>query len=122
MSPISAALLASLALAQPPDVDDPVHAAVFHGTATELKELLKQSPSLANKRAPTGATPLYHAAWMGRLDIMEVLIEYEADLNASSPKGTPLHVAVWRGHTDAAKLLLKKGARLDIHSAVGLGK
>ena len=54
--------------------------------------------------------PLHHAASVGNLDAMHLLIERGADLGVISMVGTPLHEAANTDHADAAIMLLRSGA------------
>ena len=67
-------------------------------------------------------TPLHEAAFTRRVDLMGLLLEHGADINARDMSGgTPLGMAVGRGSEDGAKYLLRNGAKCDIFSAVRLG-
>ena len=58
-----------------------------------------------------GWTPLHFAAAAGDLDIMHILLEHHAYIDAGSPSGlTPLMLAAREGMEDAVKLLLEQGA------------
>jgi ankyrin repeat protein len=58
-----------------------------------------------------GWTALHYAAASGDLDIMKLLLERHADIDAASPTGTtPLMLAAREGQEDAVKLLLDEGA------------
>lgn len=58
-----------------------------------------------------GWTPLHFAAAAGDLEIMNVLLEHHAYIDAGSPSGlTPLMLAAREGMEDAVKLLLEQGA------------
>ena len=90
------------------------------GDIERVRELLRQDPSLANKVGPhegyyLGAgTPLSNAAAVGRMDIVQVLLDHGADPNLPeeqiAPKGKALYSAVYHGHYEIAKLLLERGA------------
>jgi cytohesin len=68
-----------------------------------------------------GETALLEAAFCGRLEIAEMLIERHANVKAKAERGiTPLHEAARLGHFDLARLLLKQGA--DIHAKDDKGK
>ena len=90
------------------------------GDITRVQELLQQDPSLANKIGEhegyyLGAgSPLSNAAAVGRMDIVQLLLDYDADPNLPeeqfAPKGRALYSAVSRRHYEIAKLLLERGA------------
>ncbi len=73
-----------------------------------------------------GATPLHHAARHGKYRVAKMLLEAKADPDAEDNDHlTPLLLAVRSSEpraADLAELLLKNDARLDLHSALCLGK
>jgi ankyrin repeat protein len=85
-----------------------------------VRELLGQNPSLANRTGEhegyyLGAgAPLSNAAAVGRMDIVQLLLDHGADPNLPeeqfAPKGKALYSAVYHGHYEIAKLLLERGA------------
>lgn len=88
------------------------HALARGGHAHRLRALLESDPSAAKAKDAKGETPLHHAAKLGELEAMKVLLAHGADPNAKSPVGaTPLHVARAFGEERAAKLLLEAGAK-----------
>ena len=90
------------------------------GDIDRVRELLRQDPSLANTLGEyegyyLGAgAPLSNAAAVGRMDIVQLLLDHGADPNLPeeqiAPKGKALYNAVYHGHYDIAKLLLERGA------------
>ena len=90
------------------------------GDMDRVRELLRQDPSLANTRGEyegyyLGAgAPLSNAATVGRMDIVQLLLDHGADPNLPeeqiAPKGKALYQAVFHGHYEIAKLLLERGA------------
>ena len=90
------------------------------GDIDRVRELLRQDPSLANRIGEyegyyVGAgAPLSNAAAVGRMDIVQLLLECGADPNLPeeqvAPKGKALYSAVYHGHYEIAKLLLERGA------------
>ena len=90
------------------------------GDIERVRELLRQDPSLANKLGAhegyyLGAgAPLSNAAAVGRMDIVQLLLDHGADPNLPeeqyAPKGKALYSAVYHGHYEIAKLLLSRGA------------
>jgi ankyrin repeat protein len=90
------------------------------GDIERVRELLQQDRSLANKVGThegyyLGAgAPLSNAAAVGRMDIVQLLLDHGADPNLPeeqfAPKGKALYSAVYHGHYEIAKLLLERGA------------
>ena len=107
--------VAKLLLAQPGlKVDEP---APNGNTALMMAALQKNKPAvlaLIEKGAQVnrpGWTALHYAAAAGDLDIMKLLLERHAYIDAASPTGTtPLMLAAREGQEDAVKLLLHEGA------------
>ncbi|MFC2720545.1 MAG: ankyrin repeat domain-containing protein, partial [Bacteroidota bacterium] len=60
---------------------------------------------------PEGRTALINAAFYNNIDLLEWLINQEADINAKDYIGyTALHFACQEGHIDSVKLLLLNNA------------
>ena len=58
-------------------------------------------------------TPLALAALNGHVEVMKLLLRYNADVNLLDNRGrTALHVAASKGHVEACSLLLKHGSRI----------
>ena len=54
------------------------------------------------------------AAWHGHVDVVKVLIQNGADVNAVAVnKWTALHFAAENGHVDVAKVLIQNGADVN---------
>lgn len=112
------------------------------GETEKFKKLLDERPDLANARNENGDSLLLSAAYMGRKDLFELLLQkgagvslYEASavgllervreqvekepalVNTYSHDGwTPLHLASFFGHPEVAKLLLVHGADVNARS------
>ncbi|WP_338761803.1 ankyrin repeat domain-containing protein [Massilia sp. METH4] len=81
--------------------------AAFKNNMPAVKALLAKG---AQVNRP-GWTALHYAAAAGALDIMRVLLDQHAYIDAESPtKLTPLMLAAREGQEDAVKLLLQEGA------------
>jgi hypothetical protein len=73
-----------------------------------------------NQRDSLDWTQLHSAAFVGKLELVSLLLEKGADVNAKAKDGTlPLHLAAKRGHVSVAKLLFTKGANLSAKDADG---
>ncbi|AFH62938.1 ankyrin repeat domain-containing protein [Paenibacillus caseinilyticus] len=67
-----------------------------------------------------GQTLLYRATFHGKVNIVEELIQYGAEINRQDPLGrTPISCASYFGHTRIAELLLHNGADPYICDYVG---
>lgn len=97
------------------------------GEGTRLTEMLLERHTPV---ARSGA--LHHAAELGRLDHIRLLMQHDADVNEPlTPEmlaryhhdrlvgRTPLHFAASRGHVEAMQLLESFGARRDVEDAKG---
>ena len=68
-----------------------------------------------------GWTPLHYAATKGHIEMMRLMIDNSAYLDAESPNGTtPLMMAAHYGTPMAVKLLLEEGADPRIKNKLGL--
>jgi ankyrin repeat protein len=73
---------------------------------------------IANKK---GWAPLHYAAANGHDDIVKVLLDHSAYVDAGSPNGTtPLMMAARGGHVSTVKLLLDNGADLMVKNQIGM--
>jgi len=74
----------------------------------DVVEKLLARDAAVNK---TGWAPLHYAATSGNVEIMKILLEKSAFIDAQSPNGTtPLMMAAMYGSAEAVKLLLDEGA------------
>lgn len=87
--------------------ESPLMIAALEGKMDMCTQLIAKGADV-NK---TGWTPLHYAATRGHLDVMRLLLENFAYIDAASPNGsTPLMMAAQYGTEDAVKLLLDEGA------------
>lgn len=91
--------------------------AAKNGDAIRLKQLLAQDNSLLSVQDKDGSTPLHCAAWKGHAEVVVLLLEAGADVNAHSQNShwgtTPLHAAAHGNRTAVANLLIERGADME---------
>jgi hypothetical protein len=90
----------------------PMHAAVNAEHANILSILIEHGADMEGQsRSINGGTPLNRAAWYGRLEVGQCLLDRGANINArDSDRNTPLIHAVRQGHVEFARMLLERGA------------
>lgn len=85
-----------------------------------IKVLLDSAKDLANYGSIEGFTPLHIACGQGRVDLIQLLIEYGAEIDAKDFDGdTPLHIAVIEEQPDAIETLIYAGADPEIRNESG---
>ncbi|XP_043657224.1 ankyrin repeat and KH domain-containing protein mask isoform X5 [Drosophila teissieri] len=76
--------------------------------------LLAMSAAQVEDKGQKDSTPLMEAASAGHLDIVKLLLNHNADVNAHCATGnTPLMFACAGGQVDVVKVLLKHGANVE---------
>jgi len=124
-----------------PDTGD-IFAAIERGDRARVEALARLDAACVNARNERGDSALLAAAYFGRRDILDLLIDRGAAVglheaaalglkepavehlrrepeavNAYSHDGwTPLHLAAFFGHRDLAELLLERGADVNARS------
>ncbi|WP_298926843.1 ankyrin repeat domain-containing protein [uncultured Ramlibacter sp.] len=97
--------------------ESPLMLAALRGHTALAKKLIARGADV-NK---TGWAPLHYAATSGHLEIMRMLLENHAYIDAESPNGTtPLMMAAHYGTPAAVKLLLDGGADAGLKNQIGL--
>ncbi|MBP6853226.1 MAG: ankyrin repeat domain-containing protein [Rhodoferax sp.] len=87
--------------------ENPLMFAALNGQTALAKKLIAKGADV-NK---PGWAPLHYAATRGHLQVMTLLLDNHAYIDASSPNGTtPLMMAAFYGTPSAVKLLLEAGA------------
>lgn len=95
----------------PTELSRQLLAAVFLANTARVKSLLQLHPHLATSVDGLGDQPIHHAARNGDTEIVLLLIEAGADVNAINSRGhTVLYCAGGHGHLETVKLLLGHGA------------
>ncbi|WP_338405958.1 ankyrin repeat domain-containing protein [Wolbachia endosymbiont (group A) of Longitarsus flavicornis] len=93
----------------------PVHVAIENNSKDIIGFLLSKGVSI-NDTDKQGYTPLHYAAWRGRLEIAELLVDKGASINAadaSTAGEKPIHVAAENNSKSIIEFLISKGVNVD---------
>lgn len=100
-----------------PKDESPLMLAALKGKLDLARKLITHGADV-NK---TGWTPLHYAATGGHVDMIELLLDENAYIDAESPnKTTPLMMAAYYGSATAVKALLEAGADPTLRNQLGL--
>ena len=85
----------------------------------ELEELLQapRDPNVTDDAGNSlGLSLLHYAAFLGHVDIVDLLLEAEADINKATKAlgATPLYLAAQEGQAEVVRLLLEAGADIKV--------
>ncbi|KAH9144080.1 hypothetical protein AeRB84_011952 [Aphanomyces euteiches] len=89
----------------------------------EIKKERRPSASLEQRSMGTQYTPLLIAVMNGRVEIIDLLLQYGADIHATTDerkKNTALHLAAYYGRANVLKVLIAHHADLYRWNADGL--
>ena len=91
--------------------------AALNGDAQFVNMMIAANADVNKK----GWSPLHYAATNGHDDIVKILLDHSAYIDAGSPNGTtPLMMAARGGHLSTVKLLLDQGADLRVKNQIGM--
>ena len=110
-------------------IADAIHDAALDGNLPAIKNILAAQPDAVNARDEKGLQPLHLAVIKGHDDVVRVLLDSGADIEAKNADGyTSLQLSAIMGKKETAKLLLERKAKIDaqdndqmpaLHWAVG---
>ena len=81
------------------------------GNTAAILDLLKKGLDVNARDDQDGRTILMHATWFGHIDVMRILIDKGADVNAKNKNGaTALILAADKGNAEIVSFLIDKGA------------
>ncbi|KYN07474.1 PREDICTED: ankyrin repeat and MYND domain-containing protein 2 [Cyphomyrmex costatus] len=88
---------------------------------SELKTLLAQEKIKMDFIDENGMNPLQHACYKGNKEIVQLLLDHDADVNACLHEHayTALHFAALSGNAELCHLLMSYGACLTAQNSVG---
>ncbi|MGC1244975.1 MAG: ankyrin repeat domain-containing protein [Spirulinaceae cyanobacterium] len=103
-----------------------IHNLVKEGDIAGVKSYLEKGGD-PNVEGFDGITPLYLAIDAGNFPIVQILVEYEVDVNKKLDDShfldfTPVIQAAYKGHYDIVEFLLTNGAEKDIYISAILGE
>ena len=100
-----------------PQSETPLMLAAITNQLVWAKKLIDKGADVNRK----GWTPLHYAATKGHIEMMRLLMEHHAYLDAESPNGTtPLMMAAHYGTPMATKLMLEEGADPRLKNQLGI--
>jgi ankyrin repeat protein len=104
-----------------PDGWTPLHLAAFFGRRDTARTLLEAGARHDLLAGNAQANRALHAATAARRrEVVELLLDYAADVNALTAQGwTALHLAAHGGYLDLMEFLLARGARTGERNAQG---
>jgi hypothetical protein len=96
-------------------LETPMHTAVNAEHVNILSLLIEHGADMESQFINhNNATPLNLAAWDGRLEVGQCLLDHGADINArDGQRNTPLIRAVYRGRVEFTRMLIERGAVID---------
>src|ERR1700736_5616655 len=108
---------------QMPEPNKEMIKAAKSGHLEKIKLLLAADPELVQARDSDGSTPLHCATWKGHPEIVALLLEAGADVNAKNSNEhwgtTPLHAAAHANQAAIAQMLIDHGADVNAKDMTG---
>lgn len=118
-----------LVAARVPKDHSPLVAAILNGDIQVFDYLLNTFPVNLEQETSAiieggypveGATPLWTASTLGRIDFVKMLVERGANIeHTTDSRSSPLRGAAFDGHCDVCEFLIDRGADIDKPNQVG---
>ena len=106
-----------------PEPNKEIIKAAKSGHLERVKLLLAAHPELIHARDSDGSTPLHCATWKGHTEVVALLLDAGADVNARNSNEhwgtTPLHAAAHANQAIIAQMLIDHGADLHARDLAG---
>ena len=100
-----------------------IYSALSLGDPALVRQVVRHDPKALKRRMSKfeeRRTPLHFAIWRRQYDLIDLLIELGADLEAKDGRGrTPMMDAMLRGDREAMTRLHRAGAKIPKHRKVG---
>ncbi|XP_034429069.1 LOW QUALITY PROTEIN: ankyrin repeat and SAM domain-containing protein 6-like [Hippoglossus hippoglossus] len=98
-----------------------VFSALKLGNSQLVKEILEEDPTQVNSSSQEGASPLMMAAVSGQLEVVQLMVEKNADIDKQDGVHgwTALMQATYHGNKDIVKYLLSQGADVNLRAKNG---
>lgn len=90
------------------------------GQVNRVRQLTSEDPTQANAYSVDGFQPLGLASFFGHFDVVEYLLQSDAEVNSpsrNSQQVMPLHSSVAGRHLEVSRILLERGADVNAKQA-----
>jgi 26S proteasome non-ATPase regulatory subunit 10 len=93
---------------------------ISHDNVEDCKYILEREPSSVDIEGWHGITPLHRVATKGNIEILEILLQFGADVNKVNAFGeTPMHYACHMASLRFLSILVDNGADITVKDKGG---